>query len=396
VLTPAAPAVILGNCSGEDEQPWLEEMAWAVPQYSKRRVNWAGETLVRWDPDAYPEFKDYIADYVTALDIVNNWRASHSFPLNTFTVGLKKRAKYFDPQCIIAQRIKRMSSIEYKLNRFKTMTLSQMQDLGGCRVVLSSVPAATKVLKDYLDSEIKHPLAQCDDYIAEPKDSGYRGIHLIYRYNSDRKATYNSLKIEMQMRTHLQHAWATAVETVGTLQRQALKSSQGDADLLRFFALASSAFAFREGTHPIPGTPGSHYEMVTELRELVKKLDLANRLGAYGQAMRLLANPQHAKGDSHYFLIELNPSQKSVEVTTFKLSESKQANAKYLEVEQKMKEAPGSEAVLVSVESLDAVRRAYPNYFLDTHVFMNLVAQATKTIRAPRRSDRRRKQLRLF
>jgi ppGpp synthetase/RelA/SpoT-type nucleotidyltranferase len=180
---------------------------------------------------SYTDSDVYLDEYFDALDIVNNWRSSHSFPLNTFTVGLKRRAKGIDAQCIIAQRIKRMSSIELKLRRFPTMTKAQMQDLGGCRAVMSSVPAVNRLVKAYRSSDIKHPLQNCDDYITEPKSSGYRGVHLIYRYNSDRKQTYNSLKIEMQLRTHLQHAWATAVETVGTLQRQALKSSQGDADL---------------------------------------------------------------------------------------------------------------------------------------------------------------------
>jgi hypothetical protein len=371
-------------------------MAWVTPQYSKVKVNRAGDTLVRARPADFADINDYWIAWFEALDVVNNWRSSHSFPLNTFTVGLRRRARALDSHSIVAQRIKRMSSIELKLRRFETMTLGQMQDLGGCRAVLSSVNGVTKLVKAYRESDLKHPLQVCDDYITNPKHSGYRGVHLIYRYNSDRKQTYNSLKIEMQLRTQLQHAWATAVETVGILQKQALKSSQGDADWLRFFALASSAFAFRERTVPIPGTPDSHSDLVRELREYVKKLDLAKRLSAYGSAMKFLANPQHDRSDNHYFLLELNPSQNSVEVTTFKLSESKQANAKYLEVEKKMKEKPGSEAVLVSVDSLDAVRKAYPNYFLDTHVFMNIVTEATKTLAPRARPKRPSSQLRLF
>lgn len=210
-------------------------MAWVTPQFSKVQVNRAGELLVRGKPADYEDPDKFIDAYYDALDVVNNWRSSHSFPLNTFTVGLKRRARNIDAHCIIAQRIKRMSSIELKLRRFPTMTLAQMQDLGGCRAVLSSVSGVSRLVKEYRLSDIKHPLQTGDDYIGHPKVSGYRGIHLIYRYNSDRKKTYNSLKIEMQLRTHLQHAWATAVETVGTLQRQALKSSQGDADWLRFF-----------------------------------------------------------------------------------------------------------------------------------------------------------------
>ncbi len=67
-------------------------------------------------------------------------------------------------------------------------------------------------------------LAQKDDYIEHPKESGYHGIHLIYQYRSDKRTDNNSLKIEVQLRSQLQHAWATAVETVGTFVQQALKS----------------------------------------------------------------------------------------------------------------------------------------------------------------------------
>jgi len=34
------------------------------------------------------------------------------------------------------------------------------------------------------------------------------------------------------------------------------------------------------------------------------------------------------------------------------------------------------DAVLVSVESLELLRRAYPNYFLDTRAFLNALKQA--------------------
>jgi hypothetical protein len=55
------------------------------------------------------------------------------------------------------------------------------------------------------------------------------------------------------------------VETVGTFVRQALKSSQGEAEWLRFLALMGTALAFRERTSPVPDT-------TTDPRELVKAL----------------------------------------------------------------------------------------------------------------------------
>jgi hypothetical protein len=84
-------------------------------------------------------------------------------------------------------------------------------------------------------------------------------------------------------------------------------------------------------------------------------------------------------------------------VATFKKSESQIANQKSLEIEKKINSYPSAEAVLVSVDSLDAVRKAYPNYFLDTHVFLEVVADATRTLRPPPRSARSKKgQLSLF
>jgi hypothetical protein len=37
---------------------------------------------------------------------------------------------------------------------------------------------------------------------------------------------------------------------------------------------------------------------------------------------------------------------------------------------------PGLDVVLVSVDSLSSLERAYPNYFADTRVFVELMSQA--------------------
>src|SRR6516225_7416782 len=167
------------SLSSEDEEPWLIDMAWAVPKFSKQKVNQAGEILVREEPD----FSDLAADerhgaeydslieYLDALDVINNWRSSHNFPLNTFQNGLRKKGKQVDAHCLIAQRIKRLSSIELKLRRFGTMTLSQMQDIGGCRAIVSTVDQVRALCKLYAASEMKHKLHHTDDYLNNPKDS---------------------------------------------------------------------------------------------------------------------------------------------------------------------------------------------------------------------------------
>lgn len=228
-------------------QSFLEmaRAARAVPQHSKNKVDAAGQALITLDP--------WNDGYDNALVVINNWRSSHSFPLNTFHVGLRRRVDRVDPGAVTSERIKRLSSIDQKLRRFKTR-LSQMQDIGGCRATVDSVDHVARLVRSYEQSDLRHHLDHRDDYIAKPQRSGYRGMHLIYRYISDRKDTYNGLKVEVQIRSLLQHAWATAVETVGTFTRQALKSSQGEDDWLRFFSLVGSAFAMREATPLVPGT----------------------------------------------------------------------------------------------------------------------------------------------
>src|SRR5690606_22040137 len=139
-----------------------------------------------------------IHDDDAALSIINNWRSSHSFPLNTIQTGLRRKARQVDPDCLVAQRIKRLTSIRAKLERFPNMRLTQMQDIGGCRAFVRDVDAVQSLVRAYEESYHKHKLDPIDDYITSPKPSGYRGIHLIYRYFSDRNDTYHGLKIEVQ------------------------------------------------------------------------------------------------------------------------------------------------------------------------------------------------------
>jgi hypothetical protein len=356
-------------------------MTWAVRQYKNEEVDAAGASLVRWANAAQrlpelplDEHLGLIGDYEHALTVISNWRSSHSFPLNTFQNGLRRMSKHVDATALVAQRIKRLSSIEAKLVRMRNLTLSEMQDIGGCRAVVKSGRHVYALVKRYQSSDIRHKFNNENDYIQKPKASGYRGYHLIYRYYSDRSKTYNGLKVEIQIRSPLQHAWATAVETVGTFVRQALKSSQGEAEWLRFFCLMGTAIANEEGTPPVPKTPTSSRELVRELKQLARKLDVEKRLRTYGAALNTLEVPGSTK--AHYFLLALDPTAQTVTVTGFRFSDLEKASNEYLATERALSARPGSDAVLVSAESLTSLRRAYPNYWLDTSVFLEAVKRA--------------------
>jgi len=87
---------------------------YAVPQYTRSQVDAAGAALINPTPFAEtsewtPAHEEAWDQYVQALTVINNWRSSHSFPLNTFQVTLKRKAQRVDPNTLLAQRIKRLS-----------------------------------------------------------------------------------------------------------------------------------------------------------------------------------------------------------------------------------------------------------------------------------------------
>jgi Region found in RelA / SpoT proteins len=341
-------------------------MAWTTPAYTRGEVNRAGRAYI--DPDISPEEREL------ARTVINNWRSSHSYPLNTLQVNLRGVAGRFDSSSTVAQRIKRLPSIRHKLERYPSMELARMHDIGGARAVMGSVTSVKKVI-DYYEahSSMKHKLLRKDTYIDDPKDSGYRGVHLVYSYYSDKQETYNGLRIELQIRSRLQHAWATAVETVGTFTQQALKSSLGEEGWLRFFVLMSSAMALRERSPLVPGTPDDPAELIEELRHHAAELNVVERLTAYGEALRHVEQTMEAaKGTT--FLLELDIAAQHLYVRSY--SDKVVAVAEYSALEQALEGDPSKDVVLVSVESLASLRRAYPNYCLDTSAFVESLQKA--------------------
>lgn len=370
---PAARALeevaIWPNSTFDDEAlVSLANVRWSAPEFSRVQVNAAGKVLVTPVPN--------LDVYEHALRVINNWRSSHSFPLNTIQIGLRRISKDVDKHSLVAQRIKRLSSIEMKLRLLPSMKLSQMQDIGGCRSIVNNVAKVRRISDYYIRrSRVKHILNHVDDYISTPRISGYRGVHLIYRYHSDRNETYNGLKIEMQLRSRLQHAWATAVETVGTLTKQALKSSLGQADWLRFFSLMGTEIAIRERTNLVPDTPKNKKTLSGEIRRYAISLGVINQLRAIGSTLEVLGEKELGWNPT-YFLLALEQADDKVTIYGFNADQLEEASQRYLEIERKASEHPGTDAVLVSVESLEALRRAYPNYFLDTRVFIEAVQRA--------------------
>ena len=197
--------------------------------------------------------------------------------------------------------------------------------------------------------------------------------------NSDRTTRWQGLRTEIQIRSRLQHQWATAVETVGTFIGQDLKSNDGDPTWLRFFALMGTAIARREVTPIVPYTPTNERDLVKEINDCDQQLEISELLAAFHAITYRL----QLSVNNPWVVLELNLNTRRVAVREFRTNDWESANSWYLKKEVESRDNPRVEVVLVSAKSLSALRRAYPNFFLDLGEFRDLVQETLRTVANP-------------
>lgn len=343
-------------------------MTFAVPNFTRGAVTRAGEILI--STSATPE------EGAQALGLINHWRACHAYPVNTFQATLRDRLNKICTKGLVAQRLKRVPSIKKKLQDNHGMQLARMQDIGGLRAVVENMAQVRKLEARYSDGSLTHELVDTDDYISNPKTSGYRSLHLIYKYKNPAAEQYNGLCLELQIRTKLQHAWATAVETIGSFISQALKANEGPAEWLEYFKIVGAAFAIMEKCPPPLEFQGmSKNDIFAKCVEAEQHLDVRHKLHGFVLAANAITSSS-AKGSYH--LIVLNATERTLSIASFGKGRLEQANSAYADAERQALENDAIQTVLVATNSVDSLRRAYPNYFLDTREFLQWLGRVEK------------------
>lgn len=300
-----------------------------------------------------------------ALDMINNWRASHSFPMQTIYVHLKEISP---TNAIVAQRLKRLHSITHKLTRFPYMSLTSMQDIGGCRVIVNSLSEINHMISRLKKSRMRHKLKEEYDYIKNPKPDGYRSYHMVYSYFSDRSPKYNGLFIEIQIRTHIQHMWATAVETMDTFTGDPLKLGQGSEINREFFIKASKLLQLYEESN-------GNFEKVQNTTTLKSFIDFNNEFKILEKLISIKKAVEYVQNDDTkgqgYYLMTLNRNTGTLNVTSYPKKLLEKATDAYDTLEKIKDES--DDIVLVSTTSFNTLKQAYPNYFVDIEEFLNLM-----------------------
>ncbi|WP_151193304.1 RelA/SpoT domain-containing protein [Cysteiniphilum sp. JM-1] len=304
-----------------------------------------------------------------ALQALSNWRAMHAQPLTVAYKLLKQKAKILDKGAILSQRLKRTPSITAKLQRYLEMKLSRMQDIGGCRCVLASKEQVLTLADQLAKKVIKIE----KNYFDSPKKSGYRSLHLSYKYNptKEENAKYQGLTVEVQLRTKVQHAWATAVEIVGLFNREMLKASTGNEKWLEFFARVSDEFAKMEQL-PTTGLFGDNN--VDQIIKLDNELNALATLSKYRVTTQFIDKKAPSIGE--YYLLILQDQE--IKIQPFTKNGYQRAVETYLALEKQFNDDRNTDIVLINAQPLKELKKAYPNYFADSHEFIRLAKQTIK------------------
>jgi hypothetical protein len=176
---------------------------------------------------------------ISAIELVEGWRARHAGPLRATNANLRH---YVRPHSApggttvtVTQRLKKFSTILDKLCRHPTMQLSFMEDVGGVRAILPSQSAADEVARRLRRNWKIH---RYRDYVRQPKESGYRALHLI--------VNKQGVKVEVQLRTALQDFWANQVERDSRSLGVDFKSGAGHDAVHAYYVYMSELLTMRE------------------------------------------------------------------------------------------------------------------------------------------------------
>ena len=116
---------------------------------------------------------------------------------------------------VVEHRTKSIESVEEKITRKEIENINQLTDISGLRIILyyqDDVDQVLKMIKDNFKIDEKNSINKAELYSSN--EFGYLSLHSIVTLDNKRNKlpewkNYSLLKAEIQIRTVLQHSWAS-------------------------------------------------------------------------------------------------------------------------------------------------------------------------------------------
>lgn len=251
---------------------------------------------------------------------------------------------------IVSFRIKRIESILSKIKRETTMSLGNMGDIAGCRIIVYSQAALNNLVVAINKNFV---VTNFNDYVSKPKEDGYKGYHIYV------KSPLNEHKlIEIQLRHITTHKWASLVEIIDILYNLKLKEGQKNEDLQEFIYILSLS-------------PNEiSIEQKKRIIDIDNKFKIYSRLNEVFLKNHIFIRHKWLKisdsADNYYFIFEVDEEKKS-DILSF--SDYSAAECKYFDM---FKTSTNSNFVLAFIEkpSYKKICIAYSSYMLIKHDYL--------------------------
>ena len=135
-------------------------------------------------------------------------------------------------------------------------------------------------------------------------------------------------------------------------------------DWLRFLALTSTAFALREKYPHVPNTSANRVAIVEELQQIMGRTNIMQSLRSWNDLVHFVDIKRIP--NAYFYLLTLDVNTRKLDAEVFSKDEAVKAQYAYDKAEKDTERNQDTNVVLVSVDDLDGLHKAYPNYYVDT------------------------------
>ena len=283
------------------------------------------------------------------LEVLQYLRTTYKESLSDIFNILSIESRKVDRESIVTYRVKRIESIISKLIRQPTMQLNLMGDIAGCRCILKSNKEVYRI-KEILSQKLF--VKSCNDYIENPKEDGYKSLHLIVAKDEN-----DTKFIEIQLRCEIDHNWATLVEITDLIYDTKIKEFNSNHILSTFHKLLS------KDKRTITT------EDIIEIFKIARKNNYFNKISSvfkrnYIEVRIQWSQIQRKKGHNFYLIEVTKDSVPKIQsFTNFNDAENE-----YFEL---FRQNNNANIVLTYVKdaSYEQISKAYSNYILTYHQF---------------------------
>ena len=302
-------------------------------------------------------------EYEERTEVLNLYRQSHLLPITEVTLKLQEwLEKAFSHRYYIAQRLKRKPQILRKLRRL-SVRLSQLQDIGGCRIIVENNNVTDELVRFIHKKLVRNKffvIKKETDYREAGRDTtGYRAYHIIIERNG--------YKLEIQIRTRLQHYWAESIERASVIYREHLKEMEGDPAVLKYFKLTSDLFhKIERGYKPSLEERNKIDTLHIQAKKIMTKNHFDQVLNAKvedGFIRAMIARESNLRYKLNNWMLIFNWKKGKFENWILVSRDCNKATEQYADYEKQFTSENGYEVVMIGSSDVSVIQHTHSHYF---------------------------------